>query len=312
MPSPSDTGTGALLIIGGTGELGRATVAAASTGWDGAVYATYKSAPASVELRSTCERCEWLHLDTREHKAVRSLLACSRRIVSVIYCAVPKHNGANQKAGDTDIRAGIVDDVVSCAEAAAMCGAKFVAVSTDLVFDGNLPAGEKYTVTSEVSPTNSYGKYKAEMERQLANISGNIIIARSSLILTLPDGRAVKFVKDAIEGKHGKIELFSDELRNMSFSDDLGAALVELAGNTVQHRGIVHIVAGETTNRWELAKKLAAKYGMEDLLAKKETAIEGLSKDSGLNRPLNCALDDTLTKKILKTKIRGVTERLSQ
>jgi len=229
----------------------------------------------------------------------------------VVYCAVPKHKGANQKAGDSSIRAGIVDDVVSAAEAAAMCGAKFVAVSTDLVFDGHLIPGEKYTVSSQVCPTNQYGKYKAEMERQLAQISGNIIIARSSLILTLPNGRAVQFVRDAIDGKHGKIELFSDELRNMSFSDDLGKALVELAGKCVTHRGIVHIVAGETTNRWELAKLLAQKYDMVEKIHSREYAVVGLSKNSGMNRPLNCALDDTLTKKILKTKIRGVTERLS-
>ncbi len=317
---PGSTRSGALLVIGGTGELGSATVIAACAegGWDGAVYATYRTAPPNAALKSAAGRAEWIHLDCTEHKEVRSLLAsASRRIVAVVYCAVPKHRGANESGAAPSVRAGIVDDVVAAAEAAAMCGARFVAVSTDLVFDGNLPAGELYKVDSPLSPSNAYGKFKADMERQLKNISSGIVIARSSLILSLKDdsvegsthGKAIRFVLSAINGDHGQIELFEDELRCMSFADDLGAALVELASPECTHSGVIHIVSDEVTNRWELAKKLARKYGLDDKIGKFATC--GLSKESGLNRPLNCALDSELTRKVLKTKIRGISERLN-
>ena len=306
-------------MIGGTGELGSATVIAACAkhGWEGTVYATYRTAPPNAALRNAASRAEWIHLDCAEHKQVRSLLAsASHRIVAVVYCAVPKHKGANDSGSSPSIRAGIVDDVVAAAEATAMSGGRFVAVSTDVVYDGNLPAGQLYKVDSPVSPTNPYGKFKAEMEDQLKNISSSIVIARSSLILSLKDdgdensthGKAIRFVLSAINGDHGKIELFEDELRCMSFADDLGAALVELASPDCTHTGVIHIVSDEVTNRWELAKKLAKKYGLDDKIGK--FAINGLSKDSGFNRPLNCALDSTLTRKVLKTKIRGISERL--
>lgn len=312
MPAPAD---GTLLVIGGTGELGSATVAAACAdgGWSGPVLATYRTAPPGKELRESAPRAEWAHLDSADHKTVRALLAGTRRVTAVAYCAVPKHRGAND-AGSALVRAGIVDDVASAAEAAAMVGARFVAISTDLVFDGTLPAGELYGEDAPLSPSGAYGKYKADMEAALRAISGSIVIARSSLILTFDEngdkhGKAIRFVVDAIKGKHGNIEIFEDELRCMAFADDLGKAVVELAAPGCAFTGVVHIVSDEVTNRWELAKKLARKLGLEHLLG--VHATNGLSKDSGLNRPLNCALATDVTRNVLTTKIRGITDRLA-
>lgn len=302
-----------LLIIGGTGELGEQTVAAAKatdgTGWDGEVIATYRlSAPKQTK------GVTWVRLNCDDHKALRSFIANQDSIGAVIYCAVPKHGGASGKGGET-VRTGIIDDVVNCAEASVMVGARFVAVSTDLVFDGNLPEGQSYDESSPTCPPNPYGKYKQEMERQLLTLGGNVVIARTSLILTVGDekllhshGKGIQFVVDCIKGKHGEIELFEDELRSMSFSDDLGKAFVELGKKECQHRGIIHLVSDEVTNRWELAKLLAKKLGMEEQLGK--TAKSGLSKESGLNRPLNCGLNTKVKNSVLKTKIRGISERL--
>lgn len=313
---PGTSTLGSLLIVGGSGELGRATVVAAcaSGGWEGKVCATYRSG-LPQDLEGT-KKVEWVHLDCSDHKEMRAVLASSRRIASVIYCAVPKHRGANA-GDDVVVRNGIVEDVAAAAEAAAMCGARFVAVSTDLVYDGKLPAGELYPIDAPTCPIGAYGRYKVEMEKRLADISGSIVIARSSLILTLGDekrnmkpGKAIQFVLDAIEGKHGKIELFEDELRCMSFADDLGAALVEIASPDSNVTGIVNLVSDEVANRWMLAKLLAKKYSLTDKIDCGQYAVSGLSKDSGLNRPLNCALDSTQTKDKLKTKIRGISERL--
>lgn len=304
---------GALLVVGAMGELGSHTVAAAVEAWNGPVIAVCHSSSPKASM-ANASGATWVHLDCSDHKAVRTYFAAAQRISAVIYCAVPKHRGANETGADS-VRAGIVDDVVACAEAAAMIGARFVAVSTDLVHDGLKPAGERYSESDPPTPTNAYGRFKVDMERELANISSAIVIARSSLILTLgdgadvPHGKGIRFVVEAIEGRHGEIEIFEDELRNMSFGDDLGRALVELASPSCAHRGIINLVSDETTNRWELAKLLAKKLGKEDLLG--VHAKSGLSKDSGMNRPLNCALSSDLAKKVLNTKIRGISERLA-
>ena len=311
MTAPEST----LLVIGGAGELGRAVVSASLTQWSGRVVATYHRTPPPKSLLSS-ERIAWTVLDCSDHNAIRTLLVSGPFITSVIYCAVPRHGGA-AGAGGTSVRCGIVDDTLACAEAAAMIGARFVAISTDLVFDGKKRAGELYKETDNTSPSNAYGRYKVEMENRLRDISGNIVIARTSLILTMDDGegmtagvfgKGVQFVVDAINGKHGEIEIFCDELRCMSFSEDLAAGLIELANPNCVHRGLIHLVSDEVTNRWELAKLLARRLGIEEKLGK--FAKCGLSKDSGLNRPLNCALDTTLRKQVMKTHIRGITERL--
>ena len=298
------------MIIGGTGELGRKVVDAAiseeESGWSGNVIATYFSnAP-----HKFCPRIQWRKLDCSDHKSVRELVISNHDLACVLYCAVPRHRGANEKKNDR-VQAGIVDDVMNAAEAVVMVGAKFVAVSTDLVFDGKIETGERYDEKSRTSPPNPYGVYKAMMEKRLMQLSGKIIIARTSLILTLDEGyvgKGMQFVLDCVNGKHGEIELFTDEWRNMSFSDDLGRAMVELGKPSCSHVGLIHMVSDEVTNRWELANLLVNRMGMQEKLGK--FAKSGLSSESGLNRPLNCALSTELRKNVIKTPIRGITERL--
>eukprot|EP00180_Rhodochaete_pulchella_P003231 Plantae.Rhodophyta-Rhodochaete_pulchella.ctg53560.p1 GENE.Plantae.Rhodophyta-Rhodochaete_pulchella.ctg53560~~Plantae.Rhodophyta-Rhodochaete_pulchella.ctg53560.p1 ORF type:complete len:114 (-),score=11.28 Plantae.Rhodophyta-Rhodochaete_pulchella.ctg53560:121-432(-) len=100
--------------------------------------------------------------------------------------------------------------------------------------------------------------------------------------------------------------LFTDELRNMTFSDDLGSALVELANPNCSFQGILHLVADEATNRYELSLLLAKNLSLTSFNVK-----PGLSAESGLNRPLNLSLDTTLVRSVLKrTRLRGVSERL--
>lgn len=300
-----------LIIIGGTGELGRKTVAAAEAtdenGWSGDIIATYRSSAP----RRTSGRVQWQSLDCADHSQVRSLLASQASLSTVLYCAIPKGGNASAKPNES-LRAGIVDDVLNCAEAVAMMGARFIAVSTDLVFDGKLDGGLTYGEDSETGPVNAYGEYKAQMERRLLSVSGNIVIARTSLILTWDEdggyGKGMQFVVDCIKGKHGEIELFTDEVRNMSFADDLGRAMVELGKEDCKHIGIVHMVSDENTNRWELAKLVAKQLGLEDLLGR--YARSGLSTASGMLRPLNCSLSTKLRATVLKTKIQGISQRL--
>lgn len=297
---------GALIIIGGCGELGSATVAAAASknGWnsEGSIVATFHKTEPSSQQREL-RRVVWKQLDCGSHKALRKLIA-DIGPSAVIYCAVPKHGGAGSKPSEV-LRLGIVDDVLAAAEATAMVGGRFIAVSTDQVFDGKKGM---YSEADKVSPTNAYAQSKVEMEEGLQKIGGNIVIARTSLILTEdPPGKGWGFVMSCVEGHHDDIILFTDEKRNISFSDDLGRALVELAEEKCMHRGILHLVSSEVTNRYELAKIMAMKMG----IAEQECKFRpGLSAESKMNRPLDLSINTSLLKTILKTNIQGVSERL--
>jgi dTDP-4-dehydrorhamnose reductase len=149
-----------------------------------------------------------------------------------------------------------------------------------------------------------------------------VTVARTSLILTLggedgDDGKGLRLVAEALRGLHssderGPFVLFTDELRSMSFGDDLGRALVALASGRGRGVGIVHLAADEVATRWELAVRLARRSGLGD--AAGVTVVPGLSSESGMGRPLNCALNVELLGKLLDgsgARIRGLSERLA-
>jgi dTDP-4-dehydrorhamnose reductase len=158
------------------------------------------------------------------------------------------------------------------------------------------------------------------MEKSLEGMS-NVVVARTSLVLTLgdgsatrPHGKGIKFIVDALTGtlpgqSGTAFTLFTDELRCMSFSDDFAAALVELAGPDCDHEGLIHVVADEVSNRFELARRVAAHLGLSAKFG--VNVVAGLSAQSGMNRPLNCALSTELLVSVLKTvRVRGISDRL--
>lgn len=306
-----------ILIIGGTGELGRNVVAAAEANWKGEIIATYRTTSPPLPTIQP-NRVTWHSLDCSDHAEVRTFLLSISKLDTIAYCAVPKGSNANAKESST-LREGIVSDVVHCAEAAALMGARFIAISTDLVFDGTRPESESYTEDDSANAINVYGKYKTEMESKLLSLSGNIVIARTSLILSLErskngewtSGKGIQFLVDCLKGKFGQIDIFTDERRSMSFADDLGRGVLELCDRECAfERGVIHLSADECTDRWELTKLLAKLLSLDDGIEKYARA--GLSKNSGLKgRPLNCELSSTLRKSTLKTNIRGLSERFA-
>jgi dTDP-4-dehydrorhamnose reductase len=141
---------GRIVVVGGCGELGWEVVKAASASptFLQVVATYYRTKPLSEQ--TNCPRVRWVQVDCGNHAAVRNVLAAA---TAVVYCAVPKHGGANGKGGD-DVRRGIVDDVVFAARVCAETGTRFIAISTDLVFDGVRNPGEHYTERDDVCPTN--------------------------------------------------------------------------------------------------------------------------------------------------------------
>ncbi|KAK1867033.1 hypothetical protein I4F81_009543 [Pyropia yezoensis] len=124
--------------------------------------------------------------------------------------------------------------------------------------------------------------------------------------LDVPMGKGLRFVADCVAGRKGAIALFTDELRQMSWADDLGAALVELAARRGVG-GVLHLVADAPTTRWEVACVLARRAGLPAAGA----ALSGLSTESGLGRPVDLRLStERLASLGLRTRLRGAIERL--
>jgi len=279
-----------LLVVGGSGELGRQIVAAAAGAWD--VHATYLTRPPSAPGAT------WHRLDIADRQAVRALVT-QVGTAAVIHAAVSGHTQA-RAASDADFRTAIVDGGRYVAEAAAQEGARCIVLSTDLVFDG---VRGNYAEGDPPNPRTLYGQAKADMERALLALETDLAIARTSLILTLePMGKHVDWIVAALR-RGERRTLFTDELRCPVWSDELAAALLELV--RLDYRGLLHVAGPEVTHRYALGLALAAHFGLDPA-----PIVPGLSAESGLNRPLNCTLDSRRAYALLKTPIRGVSARL--
>jgi dTDP-4-dehydrorhamnose reductase len=279
-----------LLVVGGSGELGRQIVAVASA-WE--VHATSLTRPPSSAPGAT-----WHRLDIADRQAVRALVA-QVGPAAVIHAAVSGHTQA-RAASDADFITAIVDGGRYVAEAAAEEGARCIALSTDLVFDG---VRGNYAEEDPPNPIMLYGQAKADMERALLALETNLAIVRTSLILTLePMGKHVDWIVSALR-RGERRTLFTDELRCPVWSDELAAALLELT--ELDYRGLLHVAGPEVTHRYALGLALAAHFGLDPA-----PIVPGLSAESGLNRPLNCILDSRRAYALLKTPIRGVSARL--
>lgn len=277
-----------LLVLGGSGELGHQVVLAAN-GWD--VHATFLTRPGRTSSAA------WYRLGVVDHQSTRRLIAQLRPDV-VIHTAVSDRDRA-KFSSDADFHAAIVDGGRVVAGAAAEEGARCIVLSSDLVFDGK---HGNYTEEHPPSPIMPYGHAKADMEGALLAMRTELVIVRTSLILTLePMGRHAAWIVDALQ-RGERLDLFTDELRCPIWSDELAAALLELA--VLDYRGLLHVAGPEVTHRYALGLALADFFSLDSTLI-----VPALSAESGLNRPLNCTLDCSRACAMLKTPIYGMSAR---
>lgn len=278
-----------LLVLGGSGELGQQVVLAASE-WD--VHATYFTRPGRAS------NAAWHRLDVTDRQAVHRLIA-QLRPDAVIHTAVSDRDRA-KFSSDADFHAAVVDGARVVTEAAAEVGARCSILSTDLVFDGKQG---NYTEEDPPNPMMPYGQAKADMEGALLAMGTDLVVVRTSLILTLePMGRHVTWIVDALR-RGERRDLFTDELRCPIWSDELAAALLELA--VLDHRGLLHVAGSEVIHRHALGMALVNFFALDSSLI-----TPALSAESGLNRPLDCTLNCSRAYAMLKTPIHGMSARI--
>jgi dTDP-4-dehydrorhamnose reductase len=279
-----------LLVLGGSGELGHQVVLAAG-GWD--VYATYLTRPGPASSAS------WHQLDITDHQSVRRLIT-QVRPDAVIHTAVSDRDRA-KFSSDADFHAAVVDGARVVAAAAAEAGARCIVLSSDLVFDGK---HGNYREEYPPYPIMPYGQAKVDMEGVLLALGLDLVIVRTSLIMTLkPIGRHAAWIVTALQ-RGERLDLFTDELRCPIWSDELAAALLELA--VLDYRGLLHVAGPEVTHRYALGLAVADYFSLDSKLI-----VPALSAESGLNRPLDCTLDCSRAYAMLKAPIHGMSARIA-
>jgi len=95
--------------------------------------------------------------------------------------------------------------------------------------------------------------------------------------------------------------LFTDERRCPIWVGNLCEVLVELAESDYQ--GVLHVAGAQPLNRYEFGVKLVTALGGDA-----SRLIPMRASDSRMTRPLDCTLDISRARKLLKTKLLGVDD----
>ena len=266
-----------LLILGGSGLLGTALTEAAD-----AAGLTW----AATHLHADRSGTAWCRCDLTDHTAAVDLFnrLTPRAIVNAAYV---------QRGEALPTLTAELPGVVAEWTAGR---ARFVHLSSDIVFDGGL--GRPYTEADPPEPVNEYGAAKPDAEHRVLAADPDAVVVRTSLLWggSGDGGPQLRLVRDPT------VSFFTDEFRNPLDVDRLASACLELVERP-DITGVLHVAGPQRVDRLTFARALAPLAGVDPA---------GLRGDSGAEapgRPADVSLDSSLAASVLTTELRGLPER---
>jgi len=207
-----------------------------------------------------------------------------------------------------------VEGTAHLVEAAKGVGARFIFLSSDLVFDGS---AEWYDENSPTHPLSVYGHNKVEGEELIRTGSDDFVIVRTTVMYgwssRYTESMAEWVLRGLQESRERRPEpveglnMYHDQYRQFVFINDLVAAILELLQRETPLNETILVVGPELLSRYEFAQRLAQTFGLP------EANIRSTSFDSvpqAAFTPKRLRLDTSKAVRILMTPIRGVDDGL--
>lgn len=167
-------------------------------------------------------------------------------------------------------------------------GARFLHISTDMVFDGH--SEQPYRSTDMPCPTSLYGQTKLMAEREVLehNPEDPVVLRIPILMGNSPSGQRSVHEKLFAALRNGKRpKLFCDEIRQPCSVGNVADVLVELSERRDLH-GIFHWAGSETLSRFEMGQRILKHFGLP--LDAIESVVKSNSPDDA-NRPSNLSFN---------------------
>ncbi len=289
-----------MLLVGGSGVLG-SNIVVSNLAFE--LYPTY--------LRNRIAHPRALQLDISDRDGVL-------KRVEAIKPEVIVHTGGMTKPTACEKEPALayrvnVEGTAHLVEAARSVGARFIFLSSDLVFDGS---AERYDEDSPTHPLSVYGRTKVEGEELVRTGSDDFAIVRTTVMYGWSSRYTESMAEWVLRGLQESREpnMYHDQYRQFILINDLVAAIFELTeysglGELSGHqmKETIHVVGPELLSRYEFAKRLAQTFGLP------ETNIRSMPFDSvpqAAFTPKRLSLDTTKATRVLRTPIRGVDDGL--
>lgn len=226
-----------ILVTGSEGFLGRYAVAAVEAAGHEVVTTSRTGGDAAVDLLAP---------------GMVAAVAEGLRPDLVVHLAAMSRMGACER----DQEAAARTNTWLAEELARRFGARLLAASTDLVFDGR---AAPYAEDATPSPLSVYGATKAEGEERVRLHGGRI--ARLPLLFGADDrGRGATAALRAASAAGTPMGLFTNEYRTPLHAADAAAALVAAVVDP-DGPNVFHLPGPERVSRWELARRFGAACG---------------------------------------------------
>lgn len=251
-----------ILVPGGSGQLGRDLGALAV----GSIDATTPSS-SELDVRDTGQVVAAVtELADRARAAGKSPVV----INAAAYTAVD--------AAETDEERAFAVNADGPRVLAAACssrGVPLIHVSTDYVFPGD--ATSPYEATDLLGPLNAYGRTKAAGEDALLGSGARSWIVRTSWVYGKTGSNFVETMA-RLEKERDELSVVDDQAGSPTWSRDLAAGLLELAGRVAAGEGpsqrVLHCTGGGSTTWCGFAKAIFAELGADPARVKPCTTAE--------------------------------------
>ena len=244
-------------------------------------------------------------LDLRnEQKVTRELLDLwPDAIINCAAVSSPDAVNKNPKLAD-EIN---VDAAQRLVEISAHLGARFVHISTDMVFEGR---DEPYRSTDRPCPLSEYGKQKLNAEKRvLAATDENVVVLRITLLNgNSPRGNRSPHerILECIKNKDPLI-LFDDEYRQPCSADNVASVIVELLERP-NLNGLFHWAGSDVISRYELGIKILDRFGFSSKYITKSSLLTEINRVG--QRPSNLTFELAPLVGKIKTKPESIAEQV--
>lgn len=260
-----------ILVVGANGQLGQELVK----------QLTQRGVPFVAVGRDELDLAhpqQWQHtLRWRSYRAV---------INAAAYTAVDQGQTVKGRAQAWAVNATGVAALVRACEGANL---PLVHISTDYVFDGELPVGSEYPVGHPVAPLSVYGASKAAGEAAAAAWSKHYLV-RTSWVVGVGKNFVATMASLAERGVNPAV--VADQWGRPTFTKDLAAAVLHLLDEGAEY-GTYHVSNTGAVITWAQFARDVYRATGHDPARVSETTTEQYFADATVYapRPVNSALD---------------------